>query len=158
LPSPLEAGSPSSSGGRTPQNSVLCTRPRFRGETEQSSRAMRDDSPKCTAPGAFRRTESRRFIANLSVEQSTSALRKQHPLSFGIKLHAFLACDWRPWPWPSWYVFVTFPQRVFTARRVVHSRNAGVKLCLWNSLIPDGHFKFPHPWPPQIPPGSTYRL
>ncbi len=24
--------------------------------------------------------------------------------------------------------------------------------------IPDGHFKFPHPWPPQIPPGSTYRL
>jgi putative transposase len=23
---------------------------------------------------------------------------------------------------------------------------------------PDGQFKFPHPWPPQIPPGSTTRL
>ena len=23
---------------------------------------------------------------------------------------------------------------------------------------PDGHFKFPHPWPPQIPPGSAFRL
>ena len=26
------------------------------------------------------------------------------------------------------------------------------------SQIPDGQFKFPHPWPPQIPPGSTFRL
>jgi hypothetical protein len=25
-------------------------------------------------------------------------------------------------------------------------------------LSPDGHFKFPHPWPPQIPPGSAARL
>jgi hypothetical protein len=25
-------------------------------------------------------------------------------------------------------------------------------------VIPDGHFKFPHPWPPQIPPGSALRL
>ena len=24
--------------------------------------------------------------------------------------------------------------------------------------IPDGQFKFPHPWPPQIPPGSAVRL
>jgi hypothetical protein len=23
---------------------------------------------------------------------------------------------------------------------------------------PDGHFKFPHPWPPQIPPGKTAGL
>ena len=23
---------------------------------------------------------------------------------------------------------------------------------------PDGQSKFPHPWPPQIPPGSTARL
>ncbi len=23
---------------------------------------------------------------------------------------------------------------------------------------PDGQFKFPHPWPPQIPPGSAVRL
>ena len=23
---------------------------------------------------------------------------------------------------------------------------------------PDGQFKFPHPWPPQIPPGSAFRL
>jgi hypothetical protein len=25
-------------------------------------------------------------------------------------------------------------------------------------MDPDGHFKFPHPWPPQIPPGSALRL
>jgi DNA-binding response OmpR family regulator len=25
-------------------------------------------------------------------------------------------------------------------------------------VAPDGHFKFPHPWPPQIPPGSAFRL
>jgi hypothetical protein len=24
--------------------------------------------------------------------------------------------------------------------------------------ISDGHFKFPHPWPPQIPPGNALRL
>ena len=24
--------------------------------------------------------------------------------------------------------------------------------------IPDGQVKFPHPWPPQIPPGRTTRL
>ena len=24
--------------------------------------------------------------------------------------------------------------------------------------IPDGHVKFPHPWPPQIPPGRTPEL
>jgi hypothetical protein len=29
-------------------------------------------------------------------------------------------------------------------------------VCL--DLNPDGHFKFPHPWPPQIPPGSALRL
>ena len=23
---------------------------------------------------------------------------------------------------------------------------------------PDGHFKFPHLWPPQIPPGKTVRI
>ncbi len=26
------------------------------------------------------------------------------------------------------------------------------------SLGPDGQSKFPHPWPPQIPPGSAARL
>ena len=26
------------------------------------------------------------------------------------------------------------------------------------SGIPDGQVKFPHPWPPQIPPGRTTRL
>ena len=25
-------------------------------------------------------------------------------------------------------------------------------------LAPDGQVKFPHPWPPQIPPGRTPRL
>lgn len=25
-------------------------------------------------------------------------------------------------------------------------------------VVPDGQFKFPHPWPPQIPPGRTTRL
>ena len=25
-------------------------------------------------------------------------------------------------------------------------------------LGPDGQVKFPHPWPPQIPPGRTTRL
>ena len=25
-------------------------------------------------------------------------------------------------------------------------------------IDPDGQSKFPHPWPPQIPPGSTARL
>ena len=24
--------------------------------------------------------------------------------------------------------------------------------------VPDGQVKFPHPWPPQIPPGRTTRL
>ena len=24
--------------------------------------------------------------------------------------------------------------------------------------LPDGQVKFPHPWPPQIPPGRTTRL
>ena len=27
-----------------------------------------------------------------------------------------------------------------------------------NQVIPDGQVKFPHPWPPQIPPGRTTRL
>ena len=26
------------------------------------------------------------------------------------------------------------------------------------NLIPDGQSKFPHPWPPQIPPGKTAGL
>ena len=26
------------------------------------------------------------------------------------------------------------------------------------TLIPDGQVKFPHPWPPQIPPGRTAGL
>ena len=26
------------------------------------------------------------------------------------------------------------------------------------ALNPDGHFKFPHPWPPQTPPGKTAGL
>jgi hypothetical protein len=25
-------------------------------------------------------------------------------------------------------------------------------------FTPDGQSKFPHPWPPQIPPGSAFRL
>jgi hypothetical protein len=25
-------------------------------------------------------------------------------------------------------------------------------------VVPDGQSKFPHPWPPQIPPGSAVRL
>ena len=25
-------------------------------------------------------------------------------------------------------------------------------------VFPDGQVKFPHPWPPQIPPGRTTRL
>ena len=33
------------------------------------------------------------------------------------------------------------------------------EICRYESLLgPDGQFKFPHPWPPQIPPGSTFRL
>ncbi len=28
----------------------------------------------------------------------------------------------------------------------------------WVRLSPDGHCKFPHPWPPQIPPGRMHRL
>ena len=26
------------------------------------------------------------------------------------------------------------------------------------TIFPDGQVKFPHPWPPQIPPGSAVRL
>src|SRR5258708_3118488 len=26
------------------------------------------------------------------------------------------------------------------------------------AVLPDGHFKFPHLWPPQIPPGKTVRI
>jgi hypothetical protein len=29
---------------------------------------------------------------------------------------------------------------------------------LWGEMHPDGQSKFPHPWPPQIPPGSALRL
>ena len=30
--------------------------------------------------------------------------------------------------------------------------------CCCNLLDPDGQVKFPHPWPPQIPPGRTAGL
>ena len=28
----------------------------------------------------------------------------------------------------------------------------------WQRMLPDGQSKFPHPWPPQIPPGRTVGL
>ena len=35
---------------------------------------------------------------------------------------------------------------------------AGLASAAWVGTAPDGQSKFPHPWPPQIPPGSAARL
>ncbi len=51
------------------------------------------------------------------------------------------------------------------AMGIVNKGNAAIyKYLNFNQIeeyvenAPDGHFKFPHPWPPQIPPGSALRL
>jgi hypothetical protein len=46
------------------------------------------------------------------------------------------------------------------AKSMVDKGLLPLQLKSWRSPIapPDGHFKFPHLWPPQIPPGKTVRI
>jgi hypothetical protein len=51
---------------------------------------------------------------------------------------------------------------VETAKRygTIEHRSVPKQIEYWSQIgrIPDGHFKFPHPWPPQTPPGKTAGL
>jgi type I restriction enzyme R subunit len=52
--------------------------------------------------------------------------------------------------------FKKFCQFGFTGTPIFPENALGAETTA--SVFPDGHFKFPHPWPPQIPPGGAFRL
>jgi hypothetical protein len=77
-------------------------------------------------------------------------------LGYALKQYFPQALDW--FDHTDTIMFCDFLTRWPTLLQVKRARASSVRAFFSSHNVPDGHFKFPHLWPPQTPPGRTVEV